>query len=115
MEEARLGRQTRIAATFFGRVLGRADVATTKIGGRNVSRPAFRLANVAEESRVYRRRGAHAGAGNWREYGAIHPFQCGRIAALAGQRPGTRREGLSERVGEVRARGCRVEQHALLS
>src|SRR5262249_47988587 len=56
MGQARLAKQTRTAVAQPGRVLGRGPAAATKIGGRHVSRPAFRFANAAEESRFHRRR-----------------------------------------------------------
>jgi hypothetical protein len=47
---AGLAKQTGIAVAQPGRILGRDVAAATTTGGRHVSRPAFRRANVAENS-----------------------------------------------------------------
>src|SRR5215813_13145342 len=94
--QARLAKQTRSAATQPGRVLGCAAFTTKKIGGRNVSRPAFWFANAAEESRLHGYCCFHAGAGNRREYGDLQRHQRRAAQTTALPRTGTIGAGLSE-------------------
>src|SRR5262245_10083966 len=63
MGSARLAQQARSAVAQYERVLGRAVVTTEKIGGRNVSRLAIRIANIAEESGLHIDRRADAQPG----------------------------------------------------
>src|SRR5215475_1344133 len=64
MGPSRLAEQARTVAAQRERVLGCAGVATTKTGGRNVSRYTFRFANAAEKSRRRLRRRADAQPGH---------------------------------------------------
>src|SRR5262245_15710046 len=76
MGQTQLENKTRSAATERRRVVGRAAVATKKIGGRDVSRLAIWSANAVEESRLHRRDNTDARAGHWRQ----------RVALFGGQR-----------------------------
>ena len=62
MGQTRLAGQRRSVAAQPGRVCGCAVVAAEKVGGGNVSRPALRRENAAEEQGLHRRGRAHARA-----------------------------------------------------
>src|SRR5262245_12950309 len=79
MGEAGLGLQTCSAVAQPGRVYGCAVVATKKIGGRSVSRLAFRSADVIQEQNLYRSGRTLACAGNRGQYDCL---QLDRVAVL---------------------------------
>src|SRR5215471_15501565 len=93
MGQARLAKQTRTVVAEPGRILGCALVATSTIGGRHVSRSAFRFANAVEKSRIYFGRRRHAGAGDWREYCHFQRRQCADNATAPIPQPGAARLG----------------------
>src|SRR5215510_15567874 len=88
MGQTQLENKTRSAATERRRVVGRAAVATKKIGGRDVSRLAIWRANAAEESRLQRRDNTDARAGHRRQRGALFGGQrrAAQSAALSAAR-----------------------------
>src|SRR5215471_953910 len=75
MGSARLAQQARFAAPQYERVLGRAVVATKKIGGRNVSRLALWRTDADEESGPDACDHAPVGARHRRQYGRLHGAQ----------------------------------------
>src|SRR5262249_40412540 len=80
--QPQLENQTRSAATQRRRVSGRAALTTKKTGGRNVSRPALRLANAAQTQELHGDRDSHAQPGRRREYGDLQHRQR-RVAATS--------------------------------
>src|SRR5262245_9511460 len=71
--QVELERQTRTAEARPGRVLGCAVAATTKTGGRNVSRLAVWRAAAAGATQLHFDCRRHSGARHWRERGALQP------------------------------------------
>src|SRR5262245_31227997 len=68
MGSTRLAPQARFAAAQYERVLGRAVVATEKIGGRDVSRHSLWHTNDAQSAGLHGGGHAGVGVGNRREY-----------------------------------------------
>src|SRR5262245_23132400 len=73
MGAPRLAKQTRPAAAQPGGVPGCVAAATKKIGGRYVSRPAFRTANDAQTTGFYGDGRADASAWDRRQHGDLQP------------------------------------------
>src|SRR5262245_54204954 len=73
MGPVRLAKQTQFAAAQPGGVLGCAAAATTKIGGRDVSRSAVRTANYAQTTGLHGDGRADASARDRRQHGDLQP------------------------------------------
>src|SRR5262245_18205830 len=84
MGQTRLANQTGLAATKRRSFLGRAAVATTKSGGRDVSGFAFWRADVAQTSRLHDSCHIDAQFGHWREYGDLQPGGRAPAASVVG-------------------------------